>query len=26
MHGETFVEGEKVAEGDFMAMIMEREK
>ncbi len=26
MHGETFVEGEKVAEGDFLAMIMEREK
>ncbi len=26
MHGETFVEGEKVAEGDFMAMIMERKK
>ena len=26
IHGETFVEGEKVAEGDFMAMIMEREK
>ena len=26
MHGETFVDGEKVAEGDFMAMIMERKK
>jgi len=26
MHGDTFVNGEKVAEGDFMAMIMEREK
>ncbi|GAB1366162.1 bifunctional UDP-3-O-[3-hydroxymyristoyl] N-acetylglucosamine deacetylase/3-hydroxyacyl-ACP dehydratase [Candidatus Cloacimonadaceae bacterium] len=26
MHGETYVNGEKVAEGDFMAMIMEKEK
>jgi len=26
MHGDTYVNGEKVAEGDFMAMIMEREK
>lgn len=26
MHGETFVNGEKVAEGDFLAMIMEKEK
>ena len=26
MHGDTFVDGEKVAEGDFMAMIQERNK
>ena len=26
MHGETFVNGEKVAEGDFLAMIMEKDK
>ncbi len=24
MHGETYVDGEKVAEGDFLAMIQER--
>ena len=26
MHGETFVDGEKVAEGDFLAMLQERNK
>ncbi|MEF3695419.1 MAG: 3-hydroxyacyl-ACP dehydratase FabZ, partial [Candidatus Cloacimonadota bacterium] len=26
MHGDTYVDGEKVAEGDFMAMIQERNK